>query len=266
MVASIAATTPPIRVGDHHRDGRRPRFVGGRARGNKEFPTQQLPSVVYRLSSVDRNIDLLATDCVDIAKTTFEPWLLPGCVSSSVGGLICLDYQDRAEVCNPTTKEHIILPKLPREPHLHIQRTSLCFDPIKNQQEVLRSLNYSNVDGGVVEHHIFIPGASRWRKIKDNDRRERFGEEVCVDGVLYSSSQGHNGPKLVEYFDRGIADVYCPHTLGSRNTLDSFYLAFMEVGFGDWTWTSIIQTRTRDTYEKIAKEWYSNLTTLPRLQ
>ncbi|OWM88926.1 hypothetical protein CDL15_Pgr020883 [Punica granatum] len=228
--------------------------------------------IQLQLSSVDSNIDLLATDRVDIAKTTFKPWLLPGCISSSVGGLICLDYQDHAEVCNPTTKELIILPKLPRERHLHIQRTSLCFDPIKNQHKVLRSLKDSNVDGGVVEHHVFIPGASRWRKIKDNDRHERFGEEVCVDGVLYGraifyvgstptpvlvafdvhaeifdicelpdiySSQGHNGPKLVEYFDGGIADVYCPHHLGSRNTLDSFYLAFMEGVYGHWTYRKI---------------------------
>ncbi|PKI54781.1 hypothetical protein CRG98_024795 [Punica granatum] len=103
---------------------------------------------------------------------------------------------DRAEVCNPTTKEHIMLPKLSREPHLHIQRTSLCFDPIKNQHKVLWSLKYSNVDGGVVEHHIFILGASRWRKIKHNDCHERFGEEVCVNGVLYSRAIFYVGSTL----------------------------------------------------------------------
>ncbi|OWM88866.1 hypothetical protein CDL15_Pgr020820 [Punica granatum] len=172
---------------------------------------------------------------------------------------------DRAEVCNPTTKEHIMLPKLSREPHLHIQRTSLCFDPIKNQHKVLWSLKYSNVDGGVVEHHIFILGASRWRKIKHNDCHERFGEEVCVNGVLYSRAIFYVGSTLtivlvaftsmlrsltyahfrtsiavrVEYFDGCIADVYCPYTLGSRDTLDSFYLAFMEGVFGDWTWRKI---------------------------
>ncbi|KAG7656001.1 F-box domain [Arabidopsis suecica] len=170
----------------------RPRFIV--AFSNGSFPSDKEKRLFIFSSSHEgheSSSSVISNLDTTIPSLTVSNNLASRCVS--VNGFIACSLYTRFTICNPSTRQVIVLPILPSGRAPDMRSTCIGYDPVDDQFKALAliSSRIPNKDSTVEHLVLTLKGDKKnysWRQIQGNNNIPPYSPvtmRVCINGVVY---------------------------------------------------------------------------------